>query len=202
MKRFLWLAVFGVLAFAQLDQKTNKENMVRERGSVAVRGSDPMTFAGTLFDAACKDRSIANLALPPETLAATTPAEFTSGTNTKPANNNSQGGVSAHGVSVDAKTLATERGDVLEHQVPDLRTRQMDPTCGITGRTSTYALALSDGRLLNLDQGGNTLAAEAVNSSTQGRAMLNGTAFAFKPRAKVSGRIRGDRFFVDQLSFF
>jgi hypothetical protein len=206
MKRFLWLAVFAVLAFAQLDQKTNKENMVRERGTVAVRGSDPMTFNGVLFDAACKDRSTANLAIPPESLAAGTPAEFTSGPNSKtaskPAAKNSQDGVSAHGISVDAKTLASERSDVLEHQVPDLRTRQQDPTCAITGSTSTYGLALSDGRLLNLDQGGNTLAAEAVNGNPQGRAMLNGTAFGFKPRAKVSGRIRGDRFFVDQLSFF
>jgi len=202
MKRFLWLAVFATLAFAQLDQKTNKENMVRERGTVAVRGSDPMTFNGVLFDAACKDRSTANLAIPPESLAAGTPAEFSSTANSKPQSKNSQGGVSAHGISVDAKTLATERGDVLEHQVPDLRTRQQDPTCAITGSTSTYGLALSDGRLLNLDQGGNTLAAEAVNGTPQGRAMLNGTAFGFKPRAKVSGRIRGDRFFVDQLSFF
>jgi hypothetical protein len=202
MKRFLWMAVFAALAFAQLDQKTNKESMVRERGAVAVRGSDPMTFNGILFDAACKDRSTANLAVPPESLAATTPAEYADGASSKPATNNPKGGVSAHGISVDAKTLASERGDVLEHQVPDLRTRQMDPTCGITGSTSTYGLALSDGRLLNLDQGGNTLAAEAVNSSTQGRAMLNGAAFGFKPRAKVRGRIRGDRFFVEQLSFF
>ncbi|HWC98726.1 MAG TPA: hypothetical protein VG456_18330 [Candidatus Sulfopaludibacter sp.] len=189
------------LAFAQLDQKTSRELMTQRRGQVPVRGSNPLTLTGTVFDASCKDRSSLNLAVPPESLAETVPAQ-PAATAAGAKTNAPAGGVSVDGITVSAKTLAAERSDPLEHQVPDLRTRQQDPTCAITGATSLYAIALSDGRILNLDEGGNTLAGESVLQSSQGRAMLNGTAYGFKPRAKVTGRIRGDRLFVEQLSFF
>ena len=107
--------------------------------------------------------------------------------------------VSSHGIAIDAKTLAAERADSLRHQVPDLITRQADPTCAITGGTSGYAVRLDDGRILNLDEGGNTLATESVLASRNGRAMLNGAAYGFKPRVTIVGHIRGDHLIVAQI---
>lgn len=182
------------LVFAQ---KTAKENMTYDRGRTPVaRGTNPLTLEGVLVDASCKDRSRANLTTPPESLSAAMPVQPTAASGSSGGN----GGVSAQGVSVDAKTVAAERGDVLEHQAKDLATRQFDPTCAVTGGTSAYAVLLSNGRLLDLDEGGNTLASEAVLQSANGRAMLNGNAYGFKPQVKLTGRVRGDRIIVTQLA--
>ena len=108
--------------------------------------------------------------------------------------------VSVNGITVDPKTLAAERHDVLEHQVPDLRSRQMDPTCAITGATHSFALVLTDnGRMLNLDDGGNTFANEAVQGSPDGRTMMSGNGGGFKPAAVVKGNIHADRVVVQSL---
>jgi hypothetical protein len=105
----------------------------------------------------------------------------------------------ASGVTVDSKTLAAERGDVLEHQVPDLHSRQMDPTCAITGATHSFALVLADGKMLNLDDGGNTFATVAIQGSAAGRAMLNGNGGGMKPEVTIKGTQRPGRVVVDSL---
>lgn len=199
MIRLLVILAIASIGYAQLDQKTNKQNMVRDRGQTNVeRQGSILTWSGTLIDAGCKDRSAVNLATPPESLASALPAK-TAGESQAGKAPAATAGVTSHGISVDSQTLAAERGDVVSHQVPDLLTRQNDPTCAITGGTRAYAVVLDDGRLLNLDEGGNTLAADVVNSTKAGRAMLNGTAFGFKPRVKVTGRVRGDRIQVQDL---
>jgi hypothetical protein len=85
--------------------------------------------------------------------------------------------------------------------VPDLRSRQMDPTCAITGATHSFSIVLNQGRMLNLDDGGNTFATEAVNGSAAGRAMLNGNGGGFKPGVTIKGRIRADKIVVQSLKF-
>ena len=140
-----------------------------------------------------------NLSAPPESLAAAAPAE--TATESQAGKVKNGGTVSSHGITVDAKTLANERSDVLPHQVGELRTREADPTCAITGATAGYSVLLNDGRILNLDEGGNTLANEAVLQTKEGRAMLNGTAYGFKPRVKLVGHIRSDRMIVQALAF-
>lgn len=199
MKCLMCVVLFASAALAQLDQKTNKENMVHDRGQTPVRReSAPVTVTGMLFDAGCRDRSSLNLSSAPESLAAAMPVETPA--ESSEAAKNSGGAASSHGISVDAKTLQAERADVVIHQVPDLTTRQADPSCAVTGGTSGYAVRLDDGRILNLDEGGNTLAADAVVGSKDGRAMLNGAAYGFKPRVKVAGHVRGDRLIVDQIA--
>lgn len=201
MTRCLLCAVLFVpLAVAQLDQKTNKENMVHDRGQTPVRRETaPLAVTGMLFDAGCKDRSSLNLSTPAESLAGAMPVETPAESQAAARAKNSGSAASAHGISVDAKTLTAERSDIVSHQVPDLTTRQADPSCAVTGGTSGYAVRLDDGRILNLDEGGNTFAADAVLASKNGRAMLNGAAYGFKPRVKISGRVRGDRLIVEQI---
>lgn len=150
------------------------------------------TFHVTLLDAGCEDRSLANLRTPPETLAQALPAAASKQLNS--------GSVSTRGISVDAKTVQTERDGVLEHLVPDMVSRMSDPTCAVTGGTRSFAALLDDGRLLNLDEGGTTLALEAVESSVQGRAMLNGTGPSLKPRATINGMILHNRIIVHQIT--
>ena len=53
--------------------------------------------------------------------------------------------------------------------------------------------------MLNLDDGGNTFANEAVQGSAAGRAMMNGNGGGFKPRAVIKGRIRADKVVVQTL---
>ncbi len=197
-KCLVCVVLFASVAVAQLDQKTNKENMVRDRGQTPVRReSAPVALAGMLFDGGCKDRSSLNLSAPAESLTAAMPAETPA--EASAATGNSGHSTSADGISVDAKTLAAERSDIVIHQVPDLTTRQVDPSCAVTGGTSGYAVRLDDGRILNLDEGGNTLAADAILGSKDGRAMLNGAAYGFKPRVKILGRVRGDHLIVNQI---
>lgn len=145
------------------------------------------THHGILIDGSCEDRSLWNLARPAETLSAAVPAlpprEAASG----------------HGIAVDSQTLAAERKDVTPVMNPDLVTRQSDATCALKAGTRAYALLLDDGRLLDLDDGGNTYAALAVQNSAPGRAMINARGPGFKPRVTVSGALQGDRIFVDKL---
>jgi hypothetical protein len=203
--KVLALILLSFSAFAQTDQKTNNENMVRDRGQtrppdnsqIWTRGrigtQQPlphgmMTMSGILVDASCDDRSSLNLRQPPTQ---PTPATTPSQPNGVPGNSN--------GISVSSKTMQNERADVMEHQNPDLLMRQPDLSCAITGSTRSFALLLPNGRLLNFDEGGATLATQSLNSLPEGRALLNGTGPGIKPQVTVRGRVLGDRLIVDKI---
>ena len=174
------------------------------------REGPPITLQGTLVDAGCRDRTALNLGLAAQTYAQVKPAEtpaeqqagsqmrsqqgYTTGTSKE---QNVQS--SAFGVTVDAKTLSVERPDVLEHQVGDLRSRQLDPTCAITGATHNFALYMPNGRYLSLDEGGNTYATEAVQGNAYGREMLSGNGGGFKPQATIKGHIRASQVLVESI---
>jgi hypothetical protein len=149
----------------------------------------PAVFHGVLLDGGCRDFSKSNLNKAPLSVAASSPAETPQAAAAAQAN----GPRAAFGITVDAQTLAAERTDVMPHQVADLLSRQSDPTCAIKGNTRAYALLLDNGRLLDLDEGGNTYATVAVGDSAAGRAMLTGQAPGLKPRATVKGRVQGDK---------
>jgi hypothetical protein len=195
-------------------------NQVKDQGATPIQaGPAPtVTLYGTLVDAGCRNRTALNLAQAPETFAAAAPAQTAAEAQSGAQSRTAQGyqnpsapsqqpnsPVSVNGITVDPKTLAAERHDVLEHQVPDLRSRQMDPTCAITGATHSFAIVLTDvdekgqHRMLNLDDGGNTFANEAVQGSPDGRTMMSGNGGGFKPAAVVKGRIHADRVTVQTL---
>lgn len=89
--------------------------------------------------------------------------------------------------------------DALEHQVPDLATRQMDPGCAVTGGTRGFAVYLPNGEFKNLDEGGNTKALTAFQASPAGAAVMNGRSHGAKPRVDVNGSMQGDRIVVDSV---
>jgi hypothetical protein len=208
MKTRIHAAAMGVLlAAAAAGQKTSSENQVRDRGQTRTqdetqtldRGrlgrqeampSKPLTLHGILVDGSCMDRTAANLSRPPHP-PVMPPAQGSAGSGS--------GGISASGIAVDGSTLERERSDVTIHQVPDLRSRISDSACSVTGNTFGYAILTDNGRLLVLDEGGNTLVGERVQSSRAGRAMLNGTGTPLKPRATIRGTIHGDRLIVSKI---
>lgn len=205
------LGIAALFAFAQ------NPNEDRDRG--ATRNSSPslgalptVTVAGTLVDAGCRNRSALNMSLPGVPFSAALPAEtkteaqaasqMRAGQGYANANQPAQQqnpSTSASGITVDSKTLASERPDVLEHQVPDLHTRQMDPTCAITGATHGFAVVTSDGRMLNLDDGGDTYATVAIQASAAGKAMMEGNTGGIKPQVTIKGHMRGDKIVVQSL---
>jgi len=209
------LRLAAPLALAALTAAAQNANEVKDRGATAVQSgpAPPVTLYGTLVDAGCRNRTALNLKQAPETFAAAAPAQTAADAQSGAQARTAQGyqnpsapsqqpntQVSVNGITVDPKTLAAERHDVLEHQVPDLRSRQMDPTCAITGATHSFALVLTDnGRMLNLDDGGNTFANEAVQGSPDGRTMMSGNGGGFKPAAVVKGNIHADRVVVQSL---
>jgi len=194
-----------LLALSAAAQSGANANMVRDRGST--RPSDqtqtldrgrrghqdamppgPLTFTGMLVDAGCRDRSSLNLRQPPAPISAfTAPVD--------PA-------TAFTGVTVDPKTLDAERSGIMEHQVPDLLSRQTDVACAVTGDTRAFALLLDNGRLLDLNEGGNTLASVAVQANEAGRAMLSGFGRSLKPRVVIQGSVRGDRLLVEKFASF
>jgi hypothetical protein len=149
-------------------------------------------YSGMLIDAGCPNRSPYNLSLPPESFSVAI-AGAGGNANNQPAPG---GGVSAFGITVSPQTIQKERADIMPHQVPDMRTRQRDPTCAVTARTKDFALLLASGRLLNLDPGGNTLAWQGLQATAQGRAMLNGEAPGMKPAGSMLGYIDGSTLVV------
>ena len=195
----LGVFLIAAAAFAQ------NANQVRDRGQTRpqsesqslTRGrlgtQEPLPkgvqeYNGILVDATCSDRTGLNLREQPMKPAiAQTPSQP----------NGSEG--SAGGVTVDPKTMQTERGDVLAHQTPDLAMRQPDPSCAITGSTREFALLTKEGRLLNFNEGGTTYAWQVLNSMPEGRALLNGTGGGVKPQVSVRGRVQGDRLIVDRF---
>jgi hypothetical protein len=213
MKTLFRLAV--PLALTALTAMAQNANEVKDRDATPLNTgpAPPVTLYGTLVDAGCRNRTALNLKQAPETFAAAAPAQTAAEAQSGSQMRTAQGyqnpsapsqqpnsPVTANGITVDAKTLAVERHDILEHQVPDLRSRQMDPTCAITGATHSFSLVLTEnGRMLNLDDGGNTFANEAVQGSPDGRTMMEGKGGGFKPAAVVKGNIHGDRVLVQSL---
>jgi hypothetical protein len=183
MVRMLSIAALGLATLAASAQQ--REEIPR---------GNRQTLRGTLVDAGCKDRSLWNLHRPPETVANAIP----SGQQPAPANQNQN--VQSHGVTVDSKTIEAERKDILPVMNPDLASRQPDPTCSVKAGTRAYALLMDNGRLIDLDEGGNTYASLAVQNSSAGRAMINAKGPGFKPRVTVMGTLEGDRVFVDDLN--
>jgi hypothetical protein len=154
------------------------------------RAEAPAVLRGILIDGSCRDFSRFNLRQPPQALPAP-PKDSNAKT--------SGGGATASGIIVDARTLDAERADVMPHQVADLVSRQSDPTCAIKANTHAYALLLADGRVADLDEGGNTFADAAVKADPQGRAMLAGQGAGFKPIVDVTGRVQGSRIVASSL---
>jgi len=93
----------------------------------------------------------------------------------------------------------TAQPDPKTEQPPDTAARMPDRSCAITGGTRGFALLTADGRLLNLDEGGNTYANQALYSSAAGRAMMNGTGGGVKPQSTIRGRVQGDRLIVEKI---
>ncbi|MBV9506881.1 MAG: hypothetical protein JO323_17960 [Acidobacteriia bacterium] len=202
--------------FAQDRQNYGKDKPYPERGKADSQAAlsnpnDYVTLSGILVDAGCRDRSQQNIASSPipanQQTAAETPEQQAAGNAARSktgfagsGNAPAASGTSVAGITVDAKTLQGERADVLEHQVQDLLSRQVDPSCAITGETHGFALLLDDGRLLDLDGGGNTFAAQVVAYSTAGSTMLNGKGSGVKPRVMVKGQIWGDHLNVNSMS--
>ncbi len=149
-----------------------------------------VTVQGILVDGGCRDRDSVNLGLPPENMQQQAPAQPPVAPRSNPS---ATSAVSAAGISVDSATIDAQRAGVMEAQVPGMFERQTDPTCAITGNTTSFAVLADNGRLLDLDQGGNTLALVAVQSTSAGRAMQNGQGPGLKPRVTVNGQLRGDR---------
>jgi hypothetical protein len=188
-----------MLVAGAVAQQHQNPNEIRDRGQVPLQPRidgrapgirNPQTLHGILVDASCKDRSAANLRLPsnPEF------PDSVGGQPTPPA-----GGVSAKGVTVDPGTAEGERADIVTPGMLDLKTRQQDPNCAISGSTSSLAVLLDNGHLLNLDEGGNTMAIQAVQANPTGKAMLNGSAPPFKPWVTLIGRPEKGRLFVQKI---
>lgn len=181
--RILAVAAVGCLAAPAQTPDPTKHDQERARGE-APAAEAPAILRGILIDAGCRDFSRFNLNLSPQALPA--PAQES---NTKAAG----GSTTASGIAVDARTLDAERADAMPHQVADLVSRQSDPTCAIKGNTRAYALLMADGRVADLDEGGNTFADAAVKGDAQGRAMLAGQGPGFKPIVAVTGHVQGSR---------
>jgi len=202
------------LALAAFLASAQNPNEDRDRGATPLyTGPAPIvTLYGTLVDAGCRNRTALNMSLPSVPFSAAAPAQSPAAVQAGAQMRSAQGyqnpaqpanqqnpPISAYGVNVDSKTLAAERSDVLEHQVPDLHSRQMDPTCAITGATHAFSIVLKDGRMLNLDDGGNTYATVAIQGSAAGRAMLKGDGGGLKPAVVIKGRMRADKVVVQSL---
>lgn len=184
MRNILRISAVAVLVLAA--QAQNRQEKVLQQ----LHANDH-TLQGVLIDAGCEDRSLWNMTrLPEAQSAAIAPA----GQGTRGAE-----GSQSQGVSVDSKTIGLEREDVTSVLNPDMSARQSDPTCAIKANTRAYALLLRSGRLLDLDEGGNTYATLAVQNSAQGKAMINGKGPGFKPMVTVVGSIYGDRVFANQV---
>lgn len=181
----LVVAVLVVFTAAAQAQSKGEEKQVE---SPQVRNS---RFDGLLIDAGCRNRTVWNMTRQPESLQ-----------NAIAPTGQQKGGAQQQSslVNVDPKTIDQERTDAMQViRNSDSAVRQSDPTCAIKGNTRAFALLLPNGRLLDLDDGGNTYAAAMVSATPQGRAMLNAQAGGFKPRVSITGWIEGDRLFTDNL---
>lgn len=175
MKSILRATLLFVLCVAALGQK-----------GFPLKKFSSEAYRGILIDGSCRDRSTMNLKAPPAASPAVAP-----GSNT--------GAVSASGITVDAQTIQSERADILPHLVPDIRARQTDPACAVTGTTRAFAVWLDNGKLVDFGEGGNTIMLEAVQSTPAGREMLNGARPGLKLRVELEGKILNGQMRVDSV---
>jgi hypothetical protein len=172
-------------AFAQ----NHGKYLSSERGQVPIQTPElsrktspqqgPTQWTGLLLDAGCPDRSLENLLAPPAVALAVEPP------STKPT-----------GISVSPRVLKAERAEATLPDTLDHASRYPSASCAITADTFAFALLVPDGRswrLLNLDEGGNTLALEAFQAAPAGRQILNGKTGGLKPYASVKGVREGDK---------
>ncbi len=147
-------------------------------GSTMLHAADkPATWSGLMLDAGCTDRSLSNLrAQPMDSLAMATKPQAT-----------------ATGITVDPKVIKAERADAILPHTADHASRYSNAGCAITADTKAFMILLSDGTLLSLDEGGNTIAFEAFQSTPAGQAILNGKVGGLKPQASIVGIRAGDR---------
>ena len=141
------------------------------------------TWSGTLLDASCTDRSLENLRAQPADVLATDKA---------PQKN-------PVGIKVDPKTMQAERAEATLPRTPDHASRYSSAGCALTADTKAFLLLMGDGKLLTLDEGGNTLAFEAFQASPAGAAILNGKVGGLKPKATIKGVLAGGRLRVRSL---
>ena len=184
MRRIVIVSSAALLVLAAQAQNRN------EKVAQQLHTND-QTLQGVLIDAGCQDRSLWNMTRPPEQQA----AAIATGDNGTRGAQASQ----SHGISVDSQTIQAERADITPVENAETIARQSDPTCAIKANTRAYAVLLRGGRLLDLDEGGNTYATAAVQDSARGRDMLNGRGAGFKPLVTIVGWIQGDRVFADQV---
>jgi hypothetical protein len=135
------------------------------------------TWSGLLLDAGCAERSLDNLRAPP--------------TDTLAMSNEPQ--ASAKGIKVSPRIVQAERAGAMLPRTTDHASRYSSASCALTADTKAFMLLLSDGTLLNLDEGGNTLAFEAFQATPAGQAILNGKVGGLKPQASVTAVKSGDR---------
>ena len=192
----MWAAAAAQDAPARGLTQTARPSQTMDRGRIGSEAPvpvKPLTWRGILVDAGCKDRSIANLRTPPALTPAVPPDKASADKSDTPTGSAAHdGAVSSHGISVDAKTAQAERAGSMRTLTQDRLTRQMDSSCAVNAGSRAFALLLADGTLLNLDQGGNTKAFQAFQSSLQGMDILNGNAVGEKPQTIIKGSRRGD----------
>ena len=181
MTHLLRMSAFAAAALAAAGQQKIAQELHAKDQSIQ----------GVLMDGGCEDRSLWNLTRPAESQSA---AIAPGGPGTRGAQASQ-----SNGISVSSQTIGLERQDVTPVMNPDMSARQSDPTCAIRANTRAYSVLLPNGRLLDLDEGGNTFATTAVQASPQGKAMINGRGPGFKPRVTITGRVQGYRVFVDQV---
>jgi hypothetical protein len=147
---------------------------------------DMQTWSGLMVDGGCRDRSPENLRTPPTdslAVAAKEPA--------KP----------PKGITVAPQVLKAERGEATLPDTLDHASRYDSASCALTADTKAFAILLADGQLLDLDEGGNTLAFDAFQSTPAGAAILNGKVGGLKPQATVTGLTAGRRIKVQSVVF-
>ncbi|HWQ54406.1 MAG TPA: hypothetical protein VN442_12025 [Bryobacteraceae bacterium] len=179
--------ILGGLSYFARSNRTDHLVQVRDRGQVrptprrlGVQEMFPSEgtrkWTGTLLDAGCPVR---------DAFIADTPAV------PHPATTAQQ--------SIAQTQANQQNADAAAQLVPDVRARQMDMTCAITGLTRAFAVYLPGGEVKRFDEGGNTRALEAFQFTPEGQAVLSGQAQGAKPRAEISGREQGDRIIVERV---
>jgi hypothetical protein len=135
------------------------------------------SWSGTLLDAGCADRSVDNLRAQP--------------TGALAVSNEPQ--KMPQGIRVAPGVVKAERARATLPDTPDHASRYSNAGCALTADTKAFMLLLPDDTLLNLDEGGNTLAFEAFQATPAGQAILNGKVGGLKPQATLIGIRAGDR---------
>jgi hypothetical protein len=197
----------GVVLFltaSAIAQDVPQDRRSKQRGETPARDREVSgpeaagklkTWRGVLVDAGCPNRSsLGRQQAPAASGKQAKVGERGSAGREKPVQGKAEEGGHAHSAAEHAR-----HADVEAHQVPDVRSRQTDSSCAISGATSAYALLLPNGNLLNLDQGGNTQAAAAFQATPEGQAVLSGKKRSAKPRAEIKARRRADNLVVESL---